>query len=185
MKTAHLTWFNSFQQFVLLKSQFSIYDLCQLACSQWCQLNLHHMATSQRLRGMFAIPSDAETEMWAVSVWQLHSNFLFGSGATTGWLISLHLPTGTHCTLMQYDCSTTNHPPTPGDVFQSIQMLITLHRQKRWAFAEWCKEQNADTAITSSKKDRSQQPACQHWSPDAPKSRAQLLLSPAPQVLAV
>ena len=116
------------------------------------------MATSQRLRGMFSTPSDAETEMWAVSVWQLHSNFLFGSGATTGWLISLHLPTGTHCTLMQYDCSTTNHPPTPGDVFKSIQMLIALHRQKRWAFAEWCKEQNADTAITSSKKDRSQQP---------------------------
>jgi hypothetical protein len=52
--------------------------------------------------------------------------------------------------------------PTPGDVFKSIQMLIALHRQKRWAFAEWCKEQNADTAITSSKKDRSQQPACQH-----------------------
>ena len=94
------------------------------------------MATSQRLRGMFATPSDAETEMWAVSVWQLHSNFLFGSGATTGWLISLHLPTGTHCTLMQSDCSTTNHPPTPGDVFKSIQMLIALHRQKRWAFAE-------------------------------------------------
>ena len=94
-------------------------------------------AKSMASEGTYPLSSEAETDICYVSWGQLCIRISFGSGPTTGWLISLQLANQVSKLCGEDSLLTDNSFQTPGKNLVPIHMLWAWHRHKRWVLYQW------------------------------------------------